>query len=41
MRLKSTWWLFAIVIASIVIDYNRARALRRTAEKTSSAGLGR
>jgi cation diffusion facilitator family transporter len=34
-----SWWIFAIIIASIVIDFNRARALRRTAEKTSSAAL--
>jgi cation diffusion facilitator family transporter len=33
------WWAFAIVVASIVIDFNRARALERTAEKTSSEAL--
>jgi cation diffusion facilitator family transporter len=38
-EVELSWWIFAIVIASIVIDFNRARALRRTAEKTSSAAL--
>ena len=34
-----SWWLFAILIASIVIDFNRSRALGATAEKTSSDAL--
>jgi cation diffusion facilitator family transporter len=34
-----TWWAFAIILGSIVIDFNRARALRRVAEKTSSEAL--
>ena len=34
-----TWWAFAIIGGSIVIDYNRARALKRVAEKTSSEAL--
>jgi cation diffusion facilitator family transporter len=34
-----SWWLFAIVIASIVLDFNRSQALKKTAEKTSSAAL--
>ena len=34
-----TWWAFAIIGGSIVIDYNRAKALRRVAEKTSSEAL--
>jgi cation diffusion facilitator family transporter len=34
-----SWWLFAIVVGSIIIDFNRARALRRTAAKTGSAAL--
>jgi cation diffusion facilitator family transporter len=34
-----TWWAVAILLISIVVDYNRSRALRRTAEKTSSAAL--
>jgi cation diffusion facilitator family transporter len=38
-EVELSWWLFAIVIASIVIDYNRSRALRHTAEKTNSAAL--
>jgi cation diffusion facilitator family transporter len=38
-KIELSWWLFAIVIASIVIDWNRSRALRATAERTSSAAL--
>lgn len=34
-----TWWAVAIVAGSVVIDYNRARALKRVAEKTSSEAL--
>lgn len=34
-----SWWLFVVVIASIVIDYNRSRALHATAERTSSEAL--
>jgi cation diffusion facilitator family transporter len=38
-EIELSWWLFAIVVASIIIDFNRARALRHTAEKTSSDAL--
>jgi cation diffusion facilitator family transporter len=38
-EIELSWWLFAIVIASIVIDYNRSRALKKTADKTGSAAL--
>lgn len=34
-----TWWAVAIIAGSIVIDLNRARALMRVAEKTSSDAL--
>jgi cation diffusion facilitator family transporter len=34
-----TWWAVVIVAASVVIDFNRARALKRVAEKTSSDAL--
>ena len=33
------WWAFAVIGGSIIIDYNRARALKRVAEKTSSEAL--
>jgi cation diffusion facilitator family transporter len=33
------WWAVAIIAASIVIDFFRARALRRVAEATSSEAL--
>lgn len=38
-EIELSWWLFAIIIASIIIDFNRSRALKRTAEKTTSAAL--
>jgi cation diffusion facilitator family transporter len=34
-----TWWAAAIIAASIVIDFNRSRALGRVAKKTSSEAL--
>ncbi len=34
-----SWWLFAVVFGSIIIDYNRSHALEKTAEKTSSDAL--
>ena len=38
-EVEISWWLFAVVIASILIDYNRSHALQRTAEKTNSDAL--
>lgn len=38
-EVEVTWWAVAIIAGSIVIDYNRARALKRVAEKTSSEAL--
>ncbi len=34
-----TWWATAILIISMFIDFNRSRALRKTAKATSSAAL--
>jgi cation diffusion facilitator family transporter len=34
-----SWWLFAVVIISIAVDYNRSHALEHTAKKTSSDAL--
>jgi cation diffusion facilitator family transporter len=34
-----TWWAIAIIAVSILIDYNRVRALRRVAKKTGSEAL--
>src|SRR6187401_125453 len=36
VHVSPTWWAFAIVAASVVIDFNRSRALTRVAEATSS-----
>src|SRR5260221_1882386 len=36
---EATVWAFGVVILSIVVDFFRARALSRTAEKTSSHAL--
>ena len=33
------WWAFAIIGLSVVVDFNRSRALLRVAEKTSSEAL--
>lgn len=38
-HLEVTWWAVAIVAGSILIDWNRARALKRVAKKTSSEAL--
>ncbi|MFO1130433.1 MAG: cation diffusion facilitator family transporter [Hyphomicrobiales bacterium] len=38
-EVEVTWWAIAIIVVSIVIDYNRARALKRVAERTSSEAL--
>ena len=38
-HVEVTWWAAAIIAASIIIDYNRARALKRVADKTSSEAL--
>ncbi len=38
-HVEVTWWAAAIIAASILIDYNRARALSRVAKKTSSEAL--
>jgi cation diffusion facilitator family transporter len=38
-KVEISWWLFAVVIASIIIDYNRSHALEHTAQKTSSDAL--
>jgi cation diffusion facilitator family transporter len=38
-HVEITWWAVAIIAGSIIIDYNRARALSRVAKKTSSEAL--
>ena len=35
----TTWWAVAIIAASVIIDYQRARSLSRVAKKTSSEAL--
>src|SRR5262245_51314476 len=35
----ATVWAFAVIIVSIIVDFFRARALSKTAEKTSSHAL--
>jgi cation diffusion facilitator family transporter len=39
VHVEVTWWAIAIIAGSIVIDFNRSRALSRTAKKTSSEAL--
>ncbi len=38
-HVKISWWLFVILIASIVIDFNRYRALAATAKRSNSDAL--
>lgn len=38
-HVEVTWWAVAIIAVSIIIDFNRARALNRVARKTSSEAL--
>jgi len=38
-EVEATVWAFAVIIASIVIDFFRARALKKTADATSSQAL--
>jgi cation diffusion facilitator family transporter len=38
-NVEVTWWAIAIIAGSILIDYNRVRALRRVAKKTGSEAL--
>ena len=38
-QVEVTWWAIAIIAGSILIDYNRVRALRRVAKKTGSEAL--
>lgn len=38
-HIEVTWWAVAIVAGSVVIDFNRARALNRVARATSSEAL--
>jgi cation diffusion facilitator family transporter len=39
IEVEATWWSFGVIIASIVIDISRARALKRIAKKTKSMAL--
>lgn len=38
-EVEVTWWAVAIIAGSIIIDFNRARALKKVAERTSSEAL--
>lgn len=38
-EVEVTWWAIAIIAGSIIIDYNRVRALKKVAKKTSSEAL--
>ncbi len=38
-HVEISWWLFAILIASIIIDFNRYRALAATAKRSNSDAL--
>lgn len=38
-HVEVTWWAVAIIAGSVVVDFNRSRALSRVAKKTSSEAL--
>jgi cation diffusion facilitator family transporter len=38
-EVEITWWVVGVIVVSIIVDFNRSRALRRVAEKTASAAL--
>ena len=38
-NVEVTWWSFAVIIVSIVVDVSRSRMLRRTAKKHNSQAL--
>lgn len=38
-EVEISWWVLAVVAASIVIDFNRSRALQATADRTQSEAL--
>lgn len=39
VRVEVSWWAFAVVVVSIVLDYSRSRALSRVARKYNSQAL--
>jgi cation diffusion facilitator family transporter len=39
VNVEATWWAPVILIVSIIVDFNRSRALNATAEATASAAL--
>ena len=38
-EVEISWWIIAVVVGSIIIDFNRSRALQTTADKTQSDAL--
>src|SRR5207248_2661138 len=40
IHIEPKWWALAIIAASVIIDFNRSRALSRVAAATSSEALG-
>ena len=40
IHIEPKWWALAIIAASVIIDFNRLRALSRVAAATSSEALG-
>jgi len=39
VEIDVTWYAFAVIILSIVVDYSRSRALKKVADKTQSQAL--
>ena len=38
-QIEVTWWAFAVIILSILVDLSRSRMLRKTAQKHRSQAL--
>lgn len=38
-EVELTWWVVGVLVVSVIVDFNRSRALKRVAKQTSSAAL--
>lgn len=39
VKIEATWYAFAVIVFSVIIDFSRSRALRRVAKETNSQAL--
>ena len=38
-EVELSWWVVGVLVVSVIVDFNRSRALKRVAKETSSAAL--